>query len=81
MVGALRCPMRPAMPVETGFAVGEGAQWIVAVAAGIVPSADRRPSKNKRWPSAIFSAVCGLSAGIAALIAAGGRPTCRIDLD
>src|SRR5258708_6659708 len=46
----------------------------------MVPSADRRGSKNKRWPSAIFPAVWGLSGGIAARVAAAGRPGCRIDL-
>src|SRR5712691_5913616 len=51
--------------------------WQVAQAT--VPSTDSLPSKKSFWPSAIFSAVCGLSGGMAASVSATGKPTCLMD--
>src|SRR5580658_146248 len=45
-----------------------------------VPSTDKRPSKKSFSPRAIFSAVCGLSAGAAARVAPTGTPNCSRDL-
>ena len=80
MVGALRWPTRPLIPIEVGFpsVKARAGSWHVLQAT--LPSADRRPSKNSRWPSAIFPGVCGLSGGIVAWVAATGAPTCRRDL-
>jgi len=76
MVGALRWPTRPLIPIEVGFpsVKARAGSWHVLQAT--LPSADRRPSKNRRWPSAIFSGVCGLSGGIAARVASAAVPTC-----
>jgi hypothetical protein len=63
------------MPTETGLpsVKARAGSWHVAHAT--VPSADKRPSKNSFSPSAIFAGVCGLSAGVAARVAATGKPT------
>src|SRR6266545_7691822 len=80
MVGALRWPMRPLMPIEVGrpSVNARAGSWQVLQAT--VMSADKRPSKNSFSPSAIFSGVCGLSRGIAARAALVGRPICCRDL-
>src|ERR1700730_15453428 len=80
MVGALRWPGRPPMPVETALPSVKARAGSWQVLQAIVPSEDCRASKNKRWRSATFSGVGRLSAGIAARVAASGRPTCRVDL-
>src|SRR5260370_550077 len=51
--------------------------WQVAQAT--VPSTESLPSKKSFWPSAIFSAVCGLSGGMAASVWSTGKPTCLVD--
>src|SRR5437870_11183692 len=80
MVGALRCPTRPWIPIEVGLpSVNARAEsWQVLQAT--VTSADNRPSKNSFWPRATFSVVCGLSGGIADRVASVGVPTCLRDL-
>src|SRR2546425_13227900 len=80
MVGALRWPIRPLIPTEVGLpsANARAGSWQVLQAT--VRSADNRPSKNSFWPRAIFSAVCGLSGGIAARVALVGAPTCLREL-
>src|SRR5713101_3299192 len=80
MVGALRWPTRPWIPIEAGLPSVKARAGSWQVLQATVPSADRRPSKNSLWPRAIFSGVCGLSGGIAARVAAWGTPTCRRDL-
>src|SRR6266481_5427170 len=80
MVGALRWPRRPLIPIEVGFPSVKARAGSWQVLQATLPSADRRPSKNSRWPSAIFSGVCGLSGGIAAGVAPAEAPTCRRDL-
>ncbi len=79
MVGALRWPGRHPMPVETGLPSVKARAGSWHVLQAMEPSADSRASKNKRWPSATFSGVCRLSAGIAARVADSGKPSCRID--
>src|SRR5216684_182905 len=79
MVGALRWPTRPLIPIEAGLPSVKARPGSWQVLQATVPSADRRPSKNSLWPRAIFSGVCGLSGGIAR-VASAGAPTCRRDL-
>src|SRR6266404_1167434 len=76
MVGALRWPRRPLIPIEVGFPSVKACAGSWHVLQATLPSADKRPSKNSCWPSAIFSGVCGLSGGIAAGVASAGAPTC-----
>src|SRR5713226_3467659 len=80
MVGALRWPTRPLIPIEAGLPSVKARAGSWQVLQATVPSADRRPSKNSFWPRAIFSGVCGLSGGIAARTAPSGKPICRGDL-
>src|SRR5438128_843381 len=62
-----------------GAAIGKRAGGIVAVAHATLPSADNLPSKNSFWPRAIFSGVCGLSAGVTDRVSSTGSPTCCRD--
>jgi hypothetical protein len=80
MVGALRWPARPLMPIDTRLPSVNARAGSWQVLQATVPSADKRPSKNSFSPSSIFSGVCGLSIGIAARVASSGRPTCSIGL-
>src|SRR5258708_27297587 len=80
MVGALRWPTRPLIPIEAGLPSVKARAGSWQVLQATVLSADKRPSKNSFWPRAIFSGVCGLSGGIAARAAPSGRPICRRDL-
>src|SRR5216684_6290410 len=80
IVGALRWPTRPLMPIETGLPSVKARAGSWQVLQATVPSADKRPSKKNFLPSAIFSDVCGLSAGTAARVASTGTPTCLRDL-
>jgi hypothetical protein len=66
MVGALRWPTRPLIPIETGLPSVKARAGLWQVLQATVPSADNRPSKKSFMPRAIFSGVCGLSGGIAA---------------
>src|SRR5713226_2069584 len=79
MVGALRWPTRPLIPIEAGLPSVKAFAGSWHVLHATVPSADRRPSKNSLWPRAIFSGACGLSVGIAPRVAPSGTPTCRRD--
>src|SRR5437879_13361917 len=80
MVGALRWPIRPLIPTEVGLPSVNARAGSWQVLHATLPSADRRPSKNNFWPRAIFSGVCGLSGGIAALVATAGTPTWCVGL-
>src|SRR5438552_5622922 len=77
MVGALRSPARPSIPIETGFPSVNARAGSWQVAHATVPSADNRPSKKSFSPRAIFSGVCRLSGGTTARVRSGGAPTCR----
>src|SRR5216684_1423917 len=79
MVGALRCPTRPRIPIEVDLPSVNARAGSWQVLQATVPSADSRPSKNSFWPRAIFSGVCGLSGGIDRA-ASVGAPTCLGDL-
>src|SRR5713101_2192110 len=80
MVGALRWPTRPLIPIEAGLPSVKAFAGSWHVLHATVPSADRRPSKNSLWPRAIFSGVAVLSKDKAARVAPSGTPTCRRDL-
>src|SRR6266852_66592 len=80
MVGALRCPTRPWIPIEVDLPSVNARAGSWQVLQATVRSADSRPSKNSFWPRAIFSGVCGLSGGIADRVASVGAPTCLGDL-
>src|SRR6266851_4926589 len=79
-VGSFRWPTRPLTPIETGLPSVKARAGSWHVLQAMVPSTDKRPSKNSFWPSAIFSGVCGLSAGTAARVVSSGTPTCLRDL-
>src|SRR6266849_891246 len=79
MVGALRWPTRPLIPIEAVLPSVKARAGSWQVLQATVPSADRRPSKNNLWPRAIFSGVGGLFGGIAARVALSGTPTFRRD--
>src|SRR5690242_1414154 len=67
------------MPTETDLPSVNARTGSWQVLQATVPSADKRPSKNSCSPRAIFSGVCGLSAGMAARVASGGTPVCPGD--
>jgi len=75
MVGALRCPARPWIPIEVGLPSVNARTGSWQVLQATVPSADNRPSKNSFSPRLIFSVVCGLSGGIADRVASSEAPT------
>src|SRR6266852_7496745 len=79
MVGALRWPIRPLIPIEVDLPSVNARAGSWQVLQATVPSADKRPSKNSFWPRAIFSGVCRLSGGIDR-VASVGAPTCLGDL-
>src|SRR5438132_4667236 len=68
------------MPIEAGrpSVNARAGSWQVAHATLL--SADNLPSKNNFWPRAIFSGVCGLSAGVTDRVSSIGSPTCCREL-
>src|SRR5215813_13838226 len=80
MVGELRWPARPLTPVETVLPSVNARAGSWQVLQATVPSTDKRPSKNSFSPRAIFSGLCGFSAGTAARVTSTGTPTCFRDL-
>src|SRR5216684_3550650 len=80
MVGALRWPTRPLIPIEAGLPSVKARAGSWQVLQATVPSADRRPSKNSLWPRAIFSGVGVSFRGNEARVAQAGPPTGRRDL-
>src|SRR5713226_5253530 len=80
MVGALRCPTRPWIPIEVDLPSVNARAGSWQVLQATVPSVDNRPSKNSFWPRAIFSVVGGLLENIAGRVASMGAPAWLRDL-
>src|SRR5438874_10853033 len=60
---ALRLPLLPAMPVETGRAAVKACAGLWQVAQETLASEETRGSKNRSQPSSALAGVYGLSSG------------------